>query len=264
MKGDRSMKFRPCIDIHNGSVKQIVGGSLKDDNNQADNNFVSEYDASYYAKMYKHDGYSGGHIIILNPEGSEYYEKDLEQAKLALSAYPNAMQIGGGININNAEKFLDMGATHVIVTSYVFCNGMIDYERLKSLSALIGKEHLVLDLSCRFAGDNYYVVTDRWQNLTDEVFSNELLEHLYEYCDEFLVHAVDVEGKASGVEEDVIKILGNVKDIPVTYAGGIHNTEDISIIKTLGNNMVDFTIGSALDIFGGKIKYGDLSKIISM
>lgn len=257
------MKFRPCIDIHNGSVKQIVGGSLRDKNNQAENNFISEFDASYYADMYKRDGYSGGHIIILNPEGSEYYQKDIEQAEHALAVYPNAMQIGGGITINNAEKFIDMGASHVIVTSYVFSNGIIDYERLKSLSELIGKEHLVLDLSCRLVGEDYHVVTDRWQRITDEIFSNELLEHLYEYCDEMLVHAVDVEGKASGVEKDVIKILGDVDSIPVTYAGGIHNEDDIRIIKTLGNGKVDFTIGSALDIFGGKIKYNDLKEIIS-
>lgn len=257
------MRFRPCIDIHNGRVKQIVGGSLKDDNNQADNNFVSELDASYYANMYKRDGYSGGHIIILNPEGSEYYEKDVEQAGLALKEYPDSMQIGGGINIYNAEKFLDMGASHVIVTSYVFRNGMIDYERLKSLSGLIGKERLVLDLSCRLVGEKYYVVTDRWQKITNEEFSNELIEHLYEYCDEMLVHAVDVEGKASGVEKGVIKVLGNVDFVPVTYAGGIHDEEDLNIIKVLGKQKVDFTIGSALDIFGGKIKYDDLKLIIN-
>lgn len=256
------MKFRPCIDIHNGCVKQIVGGSLRDDDDRADNNFVSAQNAAYYAKMYKEDGYSGGHIIILNPQSSEYYEKDIEQAKSALTEYPGAMQIGGGINADNAERFLDMGASHVIVTSYVFRDGMIDYDRLKKISKVTGSERLVLDLSCRRVGNKYFVVTDRWQKITNEEFSIELIDKLKQYCDEMLVHAVDVEGKSSGVENDVIKILGDVNDIPVTYAGGIHNIEDLVTIKNLGNGKVDFTIGSALDIFGGKIKYSELKSII--
>ncbi len=249
------MRFRPCIDIHNGSVKQIVGGSLSDQGNLATDNFVSHYDAAFYADMYRRDGLPGGHIILLNPAGSEYYSDDFNQAASALKAYPGGMQIGGGINLYNAEQFLDMGASHVIVTSFVFRNGMIDYERLTSLRDLVGQERLVLDLSCRYVNDDYYIVTDRWQKVTEERFNVETLEQLSEYCDEFLVHAVDVEGKASGIEREVIRRLGEKEVRPVTYAGGIHEQEDLDYIQKAGNNRVDFTIGSALDLFGGNIPY---------
>lgn len=251
------MKFRPCIDIHNGSVKQIVGGSLSDQGNLATDNFVSEADAAFYAEMYRRDGLTGGHIILLNPKESEYYKKDLQQAASALKAFPGGMQVGGGMDLSNVENFLDMGASHVIVTSFVFREGMIDYERLHSLRSLIGRERLVLDLSCRFAEDDYYIVTDRWQKMTKEHFCLETLEHLAEYCSEFLVHAVDVEGKASGVEQEVIRRLGDYSAQPVTYAGGIHSQEDIEFIRRVGKERVDFTIGSALDLFGGKIAYRD-------
>lgn len=255
------MKFRPCIDIHNGSVKQIVGGSLKDSGNHAEDNFVSEKDAGFYAEMYKEDNFYGGHIIILNSSESEYYKADIAQAKKALEVFKGGMQIGGGVNADNAEMYLDMGASHVIVTSYVFRDGIIDYGRLKVLSSLIGKERLVLDMSCRYAEDNYYIVTDRWQNVTKEILNKELLENLSEYCDEFLVHAVDVEGKSSGIERNVIKILGEYDNNAVTYAGGIHSTEDINYISEYGKGRVDFTIGSALDLFGGSIPYNLLKAL---
>lgn len=252
------MKFRPCIDIHNGAVKQIVGGSLKDQGNQAEDNFVSKQNAAYYARKYKKDGLNGGHIILLNPKDSEYYEADVRQAKLALEEYPGGLQIGGGMDESNAERFLDLGASHIIVTSYVFRDGIIDMERLRRMTALIGKEHLVLDLSCRFVKDDYYIVTDRWQKVTKEKMNLETLESLSEYCDEFLIHAVDVEGKASGVEKEVVKRLGKRQILPVTYAGGVHSMEDIEWIRTAGNGFVDFTVGSALDLFGGTIPYEDL------
>ena len=252
------MKFRPCIDIHNGSVKQIVGGSLTDVENRATDNFVSEQDASFYASLYRRHGLQGGHIILLNPKGSTYYEADLQQAAGALAAFPGGMQLGGGVNLENAEQFLDMGASHVIVTSFVFNAGNIDMERLRSLRDLIGKQHLVLDVSCRFMQDDYYIVTDRWQKMTRQRFNRETLEELSEYCDEFLVHAVDVEGKASGVEHEVIRRLGEYEGCPVTYAGGIHSEEDLRYIRVTGNNRVDFTVGSALDLFGGTIPYQTL------
>ncbi|MCI8379481.1 MAG: phosphoribosylformimino-5-aminoimidazole carboxamide ribotide isomerase [Lachnospiraceae bacterium] len=252
------MKFRPCIDIHNGSVKQIVGGSLRDEGNRAVDNFVSQFDAAYYAEKYKEDGLSGGHIILLNPRGSEYYQKDVEQAGRALAAYPGGLQIGGGMDVSNAEFFLDMGASHIIVTSYVFRDGMIDMGRLRQMSALIGREHLVLDLSCRFAGDDYYIVTNRWQMVTSERMNQDTLQRLAEYCDEFLIHAVDVEGKASGVEREVVERLGRERVLPVTYAGGVHSMEDIEWIRSAGNGFVDFTVGSALDLFGGPIPYKSL------
>jgi len=252
------MKFRPCIDIHNGSVKQIVGGSLKDFGDQAADNFVSGMDAAFYAQKYKEDGLSGGHMILLNPKSSPYYEADIRQAKKALAAYPGGLQIGGGMDAANAGRFLDMGASHIIVTSYVFRDGMVDMGRLKHLAMSVGKKYLVLDLSCRFIRDDYYIVTDRWQKATKERMNRETLEMLAEYCDEFLVHAVDVEGKASGVEKEVVARLGEKEILPVTYAGGIHSADDIAWIRTAGHGFVDFTVGSALDLFGGNIPYQSL------
>lgn len=249
------MRFRPCIDIHNGTVKQIVGGSLKDEGSKAENNFVSGHDAAWYAFKYREDGLRGGHIILLNPKESPWYEKDLEQAGRALEAYPGGMQIGGGVTLENAERFLNMGASHVIVTSFVFRGGMVDYDRLSSLSALVGSGRLVLDLSCRRYEDGYYIVTDRWQKRTEERLTVETMERLAEYCDEFLVHAVDVEGKSAGVDKSVTSILAAYRGRPVTYAGGIHSKEDISFLEREGAGRIDFTVGSALDLFGGSISY---------
>lgn len=249
------MKFRPCIDIHNGSVKQIVGSSLKDTGNSAKDNFVSELDGSFYGKLYKEKGLSGGHVIILNPKTSEYYEKDVQQAKLALAAFEGGLQIGGGINNENAAGFLDMGASHVIVTSFVFSNGEVNFDRLDSMVKAVGKEHLVLDLSCRKKEGKYFIVTDRWQNFTDVELNESTVEKLSSYCDEFLIHAVDVEGKAKGIEENVARLLGEIDTVPSTYAGGISSFEDLETLNALGKGKVDFTIGSALDIFGGHMDF---------
>lgn len=252
------MEFRPCIDIHNGRVKQIVGGSLKDKDNQAEENFVSQMDGAFYANMYKKAGIRGGHIILLNPVTSEYYEATRAQALLALHSYPGGLQIGGGIIADNAAQFIEAGASHVIVTSYVFNNGRIDYNNLEKLVDAVGKSHLVLDLSCRKKDDSYYIVTDRWQKFTDEVITEELLDELSQYCDEFLIHAVDVEGKASGIEKELVSLLGDWGKIPLTYAGGVHSFEDLRLIKELGHNRVNVTIGSALDLFGGSMKFEDV------
>lgn len=252
------MEFRPCIDIHNGRVKQIVGGSLKDKGNQAEENFVSQMDGAFYANMYKKAGIRGGHIILLNPVTSEYYEATRAQALLALHSYPGGLQLGGGITADNAARFIEAGASHVIVTSYVFNNGRIDYNNLEKLVDAVGKSHLVLDLSCRKKDDSYYIVTDRWQKFTDEVITEELLDELSQYCDEFLIHAVDVEGKAGGIEKELVSLLGNWGKIPLTYAGGVHSFEDLRLIKELGRNRVNVTIGSALDLFGGSMKFEDV------
>ena len=252
------MEFRPCIDIHNGRVKQIVGGSLKDKGNQAEENFVSQMDGAFYANMYKKAGIRGGHIILLNPVTSEYYEATKAQALLALHSYPGGLQLGGGITADNAARFIEAGASHVIVTSYVFNNGRIDYNNLEKLVDAVGKSHLVLDLSCRKKDDSYYIVTDRWQKFTDEVITEELLDELSQYCDEFLIHAVDVEGKAGGIEKELVSLLGNWGKIPLTYAGGVHSFEDLRLIKELGHNRVNVTIGSALDLFGGSMKFEDV------
>ena len=249
------MRFRPCIDIHNGKVKQIVGGSLKDAGDQATENFVSEQTADWYARLYRKDGLKGGHIILLNPPSSEYYEATRQQAFAALRAYPGGLQVGGGITPENAADYLDAGASHVIVTSYVFKDGQINYDNLRKLHKAVGKERLVLDLSCRRKGEAYYIVTDRWQKFTEVPLNEETLDTMAAWCDEFLVHGVDVEGKASGVEKELVEILGKWSRIPITYAGGIGSMEDLEEFQKICDGKLDFTIGSALDLFGGRIPY---------
>lgn len=257
------MKFRPCIDIHNGKVKQIVGGSLTDKGNQAAENFVASQDAAFFARLYKDKGLKGGHIILLNPAASEYYEQTKAQAMEALLAYPGELQVGGGINPSNAEEFLKKGASHVIITSYVFKDGQFRYDRLKEMLGLVGKKRLVLDLSCRKKNGEYYIVTDRWQKNTNVILNRETVEELSESCDEFLIHAVDVEGKAQGIEEELASLLGAVCKIPCTYAGGVHNFHDLALLKELGQGRLDVTIGSALDLFGGPMKFEEVLTFLS-
>lgn len=256
------MEFRPCIDIHNGQVKQIVGASLADEGDCARENFVASRDADYFADLYQEKGIKGGHIILLNPASSDYYEATRAQAFKALKAYPQGLQVGGGINDNNAWEYLDAGASHVIVTSFVFRDGHINMENLERMKAAVGKERLVLDLSCRMKNGKYYIVTDRWQKFTDEVVDERILDMLTDYCDEFLIHAVDVEGKSQGIEQRLVRALGSWgKPAAITYAGGVHSYEDISILKELGGGRINVTVGSALDIFGGELK---LERIIEM
>ena len=252
------MKFRPCIDIHNGHVVQIVGSSLRDENDSAQNNFVSEKDSAYYANLYKEHGLSGGHIIILNGKDSEYYEATKAEAVKALQTYKGGMQIGGGITDKNAEEYILAGASHIIVTSYVFSDGKICYNNLNRLNSAVGREHICLDVSCRMRNGKYYVVTDRWQKFTDVILDENLLVSLSEYCDELLVHAVDVEGRKAGINATIAGILEK-SPIPVTYAGGISSLDDIAKIRSIGNNKIDFTIGTALNIFGGDL---DLMEVI--
>lgn len=249
------MRFRPCIDIHNGKVKQIVGGSLTDKNDFARENFVSEQTADWYARLYQKDGLKGGHIILLNAVDSPYYEATKEQAFAALKAYPGGLQVGGGITADNAAEFLEAGASQVIVTSYVFKNGQIYYENLEKIWKTVGRDKLVLDLSCRKKDGAYTIVTDRWQKFTDVKVTPELLTELSAYCCEFLIHAVDVEGKASGIEKELAVMLGEWQGIPVTYAGGVGSMEDVELLRELGRGRLDVTIGSALDLFGGCIPY---------
>ena len=268
------MQFRPCIDIHNGKVKQIVGSSLKDAGNQAEENFVSEQGAADFAKLYKDDGIKGGHIILLNAADSEYFEATKAQALEALRAYPGGLQIGGGITAENALSYIEEGASHVIVTSYVFKDGKINYENLDRLAAAVGKEHIVLDLSCRYVDEalcakqnvpeaGYYIVTDRWQKFTKEKVTEELLDKLSAYCDEFLVHAVDVEGKQSGIQTELVALLGEWGKLPITYAGGVHSFEDLEEIKRLGCDRLHVTIGSALDLFGGNLAYKNVLEFVN-
>ena len=258
------MRFRPCIDIHNGKVKQIVGGSLADSGDLAAENFVSVRDAPYYARLYRREGVQGGHVILLKPASSPYYEATRAQALAALRAYPGGLQAGGGIHDGNASDYLDAGASHVIVTSFVFKDGCLNYTNLDKIRSAVGKERLVLDLSCRKRGEEYFIVTDRWQKFTETVLNEWTLETLACYCDEFLVHAVDVEGKANGIEEELVRMLGNWQGIPVTYAGGVGSFEDLEKLKTLGKDAVDVTVGSALDIFGGEMPYRKVLEVCRM
>lgn len=256
------MEFRPCIDIHNGKVKQIVGSSLKDQGDAAEENFVARQDAAYYAALYQRKKIKNGHVILLNHPGSGHYEATKAQALKALAVYPGGLQAGGGITAENAAFYLNAGASHVIVTSYVFQNGRINFENLQRLVKETGKENLVLDLSCRRKKNcddsDYYIVTDRWQKYTDVILNKKTMDELAGYCDEFLVHAVDVEGKADGIERDLVEILGSFHKIPVTYAGGIHTFENLRLLKELGRGRIHATIGSALDLFGGAMKFDDV------
>ena len=254
------MIFRPCIDIHNGKVKQIVGSSLKDQNDQAWENYVSKENASYYAKLYQSDGLLGGHVILLNPIDSPYYQETKKEAVRALEAYPGGLQVGGGIQSENARFYLEHGASHVIVTSYVFQGGEIRYDHLEKLKDTVGKKRIVLDLSCRKKDGKYYIVTDRWQKFTNAIIKPALLELLSQYCDEFLIHAVDVEGKNRGIEEELSEFLGSYSPIKTTYAGGVHSMEDLEKLEYLGKGRVDVTIGSGLDLFGGKLSYKDICR----
>ncbi|MGL4854415.1 MAG: phosphoribosylformimino-5-aminoimidazole carboxamide ribotide isomerase [Lentisphaeria bacterium] len=239
------MKFRPCIDLHYGKVKQIVGSSLSDNRQEAVVvNFESEHPASYFAEMYKTDGLFGGHVIKLGP-GNDQVAAD------ALKAYPNGLQIGGGINLENATFWLDQGADKLIVTSYIFQNGKFCPDRLAAMVKKVGRENLVLDLSCRQRDNKYLVVMDRWQTYTDFEITPKNLENLAKSCSEFLVHAVDVEGKQQGIEADLVAILAKYSPISMTYAGGISQKSDLDLLAHAGANRLDFTVGSALDIFGG-------------
>lgn len=257
-----NMKFRPCIDIHNGKVKQIVGGSLKDAGDQAKENFVSEQDAAFYARLYCEAGLRGGHVILLNSADSPYYEATRQQAFLALGVYPGGLQLGGGVTPENAAEYLDAGASHVIVTSYVFRDGRISWESLERMERSAGREKLVLDLSCRKKEGRYYVVTDRWQKFTQVPVTLELMEELGRHCDEFLIHAVDVEGKAKGIEKELASLLGQYETRPVTYAGGVGTLEDVKVLERAAGGRLDVTVGSALDIFGGPIPFEKMANLL--
>jgi phosphoribosylformimino-5-aminoimidazole carboxamide ribotide isomerase len=249
------MRFRPCIDLHGGVVKQIVGGTLSD--NAAERlktNFKAEKPAAWFADRYRRDGLTGGHVIQLGPGNDD-------AARRALAAWPGGLQVGGGIHAGNAAAWIDAGASHVIVTSWVFADGHIHMARLAELTRRIGRSRLVLDLSCRRRGDAYLVATNRWQTFTDEAVTHALMDRLAGYCDEFLIHAVDVEGRCAGIETDLVAHLGKWQGLPLTYAGGIANQADIDTIAALGGGRIDFTVGSALDIFGGSgLRYTDMVK----
>ena len=246
------MRFRPCIDLHEGKVKQIIGSSLDEQGQSLQTNFVSGHTPAYFAELYRRDGLSGGHVIMLGA-GNE------AAAAEALAAYPQGVQIGGGINPDNALFWLQKGAAKLIVTSYIFPDQDFSLPRLQELSALIGPDKLVLDLSCCHRGDYYYVASNRWQSLTSLRLDAESFSKLARYCSEFLVHAVEAEGKQAGIDLQLVETLAEYCPLPATYAGGIADMQDIVQIGKVGKGRIDFTVGSALDIFGGKLlKYDDL------
>ena len=244
--------FRPCIDLHEGKVKQIVGGTLGEDASRLRTNFVSDRSAAWYAELYRRDGLKGGHVIMLGPGNGV-------EAHAALVAYPGGLQIGGGVNADTARGWLDAGASHVIVTSWVFREGRVDWVRLNQLVEAVGKDRLVLDLSCRRREEKYFVVTDRWQKFTELEISADTLQTLARDCAEFLIHAVDVEGLCRGIDRELVEKLGAWSPIPTTYAGGASSLADLEAVTRLGQGRIDLTIGSALDIFGGSgVRYEDV------
>lgn len=244
--------FRPCIDLHQGQVKQIVGGSLTDDAAQLQTNFASNQPAAYFADLYQRDGLQGGHVIQLGPGNRR-------AAQEALATYPGGLQLGGGVSLENAEEWLSSGASHVIITSWLFSpEGAFLEGRAAALAERVGKPRIVIDLSCRRTASGWTVAMNRWQTLTDLILSKACLERLSTYCDEFLVHAADVEGKCEGIDAELVAFLGAHCPIPVTYAGGVSRFEDLAAVQQLSHGRVDLTIGSALDVFGGKrVRYQD-------
>ena len=242
------MQFRPCIDLHEGKVKQIVGSTLGHEGVAVVENFISQHSPSYFAQMFANDKLTGGHVIML---GSGNQQAAIE----ALQAYPNGLQVGGGITADNAKQYIDAGASHIIVTSYIFHNGQLDKERLKKLVEAVGKEHIVIDLSCRIRDGKWFVVTDKWTKFSSFEVNTESIAMIEGYCDELLIHAVDVEGKRSGMQEDLVRDLAAWTSIPTTYAGGVRSLEDLEKFKTIGQGKLHITIGSALSIFGGDLPY---------
>ena len=238
-------RFRPCIDIHDGRVKQIVGSTLRDDGEGPHENFVSSHPARWYADLYRQDSLLGGHVIMLG-KGND------EAALDALSAHSGGLHIGGGIRPDNAQRFLDAGASHVIVTSYMFdAQARFSKVKLDEMVAMVGANRLVLDLSCKAVSGGWVVAMNRWQTITDLRVDADTFRMLSGSCDEFLIHAVDVEGKCEGIDEALVRSLGAWCDKPVTYAGGARSIDDLHRVADLSGGRVDVTIGSALDIFGG-------------
>jgi len=234
-------KFRPCIDLHEGQVKQIVGSTLLDDGSPTENH-VSTQPAAWFAGKYCDDRLPGGHVIKLGP-GNE------EAAKSALRGFPGGLQIGGGINLKNAQGWLDAGASHIILTSWLFDKaGKFESEKLDALVKQVGKQRIVIDLSCKRNNDGWTVAMNRWQTLTDIEVEPSTLDSLADRCDEFLIHAADVE-----------ELMGKWAKIPMTYAGGVATMDDVLLVDSAGAGNVDVTVGSALDLFGGTgVAYDDL------
>jgi phosphoribosylformimino-5-aminoimidazole carboxamide ribotide isomerase len=245
------LKFRPCIDLHQGKVKQIVGETLNQEHQAVQENFVSDLSSSYYASLFQTDELPGGHVIMLG-KGNE------EAAIEALQTYPGGLQIGGGITADNAKSYLDHGASHVIMTSYIFQDGELREEHLQKTVRAVGKDRLVIDLSCKERDGKWFVVTNQWKTFSNFELNPSNIAYLEGYCDEFLIHAVDVEGKRTGIQERLVEQLAQWVRIPTTYAGGARSIEDLERFRTLTGGRLDITIGSALDLFGGSLPYHEV------
>ncbi|KAH6622080.1 hypothetical protein C7974DRAFT_315101 [Boeremia exigua] len=241
-------KFRPCIDLHAGSVKQIVGGTLSTSTpSELKTNWTSEHPSAYYAALYRDHALAGAHVIMLGPGNDA-------AAQEALGAWPGGMQVGGGIDEGNARTWIERGAERVIITSYLFPDATFSMPRLRAVLAALDndKEKLVIDLSCRRKDDKWFVATNKWQTITDFELNEESIRLLEPFCSEFLIHAADVEGLQRGIDHALVSRLAEWCRIPVTYAGGGRSIADLELVKELSSGKVDLTIGSALDIFGGE------------
>jgi len=247
-------RFRPCIDLHAGQVKQIVGGTLDSATTTLLTNFVSPHPPAHFASLYRTHSLTGAHVIMLGPGNTT-------AARESLAAWPGGLQVGGGINDSNAAEWIAAGASKVIITSFLFPGGTFDQGRLDSVLGALGGDtsQLVIDLSCRRRGeDRWFVAMDKWQKITDMEVNEESIRQLEPYCSEFLIHAADNEGLQKGIDEALVKRLAEWCSIPVTYAGGGRNLEDLEMVKRLSGGKVDLTIGSALDCFGGSgVKLGE-------
>ncbi|KAF2490524.1 Phosphoribosylformimino-5-aminoimidazole carboxamide ribotide isomerase [Lophium mytilinum] len=240
-------RFRPCIDLHAGSVKQIVGGTLSSTLPESlKTNYVSKLPAAHFAQLYKENDLSGAHVIMLGPGNRE-------AAREALESWKDGLQVGGGIDDTNAAEWVKAGAEKVIITSFLFPNGTFSLPRLQSVLKALGddKEKLVIDLSCRRKGEKWFVAMNKWQTIADMELNQESISLLEPYCCEFLIHAADNEGLQAGIDHELVQKLAEWCSIPVTYAGGGRNLDDLELVKKLSGGKVDLTLGSALDVFGG-------------
>ncbi len=261
------MKLCPCIDIHNGTVKQIVGstlGGIAPGDEQVFENYKSIMGASHFAGIFKSRGLTDGHVINLNKKDSGFFKASENEVFSALSTYPKGLMAGGGIDIENAKEYLEKGASHVIMTSALFRHNRLSFEYLREFAKKIGSQYLIIDLSCKKDGDEYFVFTDRWQKKTDTVVSTGLFQKLFAYCDGFLIHGIAFEGKKGGFDESLVKLLSVAAPLskPITYAGGIASLDDIKKLRQISNDNIDITIGSALSIYGGKLSLDEVLAVL--
>ena len=248
-----TMKFRPCIDLHEGKVKQIVGKTLTADAvDKPETNFISDHSAVYFADMFYRDGLTGGHVIMLGPNNEQ-------AATEALQAFPNAFHIGGGVSLENAQFWLEKGAKAVIISSRLFNGTDFSMESLQAFTDLIGKDKIILDLSCRLVEGRFRAMTNKWNTVTNLIVDEKKIDELSTHCAEFLIHAVEIEGTGSGPDWELLNMLARCESSIITYAGGISSLNDLAAMQKLDAQHIDFTIGSALNIYGGHLSYATVT-----